>query len=40
VLRAATYLGVRDEEIERAIAAIPHALHRSPATKKATATAT
>jgi threonine aldolase len=40
VLRAATYLGISDEDVERAIEAIPQALYRSPATKKATATAT
>jgi threonine aldolase len=40
VLRVATYLGVTDEDVERAIEAIPQALYRSPATKKATATAT
>ena len=40
VLRVATYLGVTDEDMERAIEAIPQALYRSPATKKATATAT
>jgi threonine aldolase len=39
VLRAATYLGISDEDVELAIDAIPQALHRSPATKKATATA-
>jgi threonine aldolase len=40
VLRVATYLGVTDEDVERAIDAIPRALYRSPATKKAAATAT
>jgi threonine aldolase len=40
VLRAATYLGISDEDVERAIEAIPAALYRSPAMKKATATAT
>jgi threonine aldolase len=40
VLRAATYLGITDDDVERAIDAIPEALHRSPATRKATATAT
>jgi threonine aldolase len=40
VLRAATYLGISDEDVERAIEAIPRALYRSPAMKKATATAT
>jgi threonine aldolase len=40
VVRVATYLGVTDEDVERAIAAIPQALYRSPAMKKATATAT
>jgi threonine aldolase len=40
VLRAATYLGVSDEDVEQAIEAIPQALYRSPAMKKATATAT
>jgi threonine aldolase len=40
VLRAATYLGVSDEDVTRAVEAIPEALYRSPATKKAAATAT
>jgi threonine aldolase len=40
VLRAATYLGISDEDVERAIDAISKALYRSPATKKATATTT
>jgi threonine aldolase len=40
VLRAATYLGISDEDVERAIDAIPQALYRSPATRKATATTT
>jgi threonine aldolase len=40
VLRAATYLGVTDEDVDRAIDAIPRALYRSPATKKAAAAAT
>ena len=40
VLRVATYLGISDEDVERAVDAIPQALYRSPATKKATATAT
>jgi threonine aldolase len=40
VLRVATYLGISEEDVERAIDAIPQALYRSPATKKATATAT
>jgi threonine aldolase len=40
VLRAATYVGITDEDIERAIEAIPQALYRSPAMKKAKATAT
>jgi threonine aldolase len=40
VLRAATYLGISDEDLERAIEAIPQALYRSPATRKATATTT
>jgi threonine aldolase len=40
VLRAATYLGIGDAEIERAIDVIPRALYRSPARKKATATVT
>jgi threonine aldolase len=40
VLRVATYLGITDEDVERALDAIPGALYRSPATRKATATAT
>lgn len=42
VLRAVTHLGVTDEEIEQAIEIAPQALRdqRSPAAKKATATAT
>jgi threonine aldolase len=40
VLRVATYLGVTDDDVERAIEAIPQALYRSPAIRKATATAT
>jgi threonine aldolase len=40
VLRAATYLGVSDEDVERAVKAIPQALYRSPAMRKATATTT
>jgi threonine aldolase len=40
VLRAATYLGVGDEDVERAVDAIARALYRSPAMRKATATAT
>jgi threonine aldolase len=40
VLRAATYLGISDDDVERAIEAIAQALYRSPARKKATATAT
>jgi threonine aldolase len=40
VLRAATYLGISDEDVERAIEGIPQALYRSPAMRKATATTT
>jgi threonine aldolase len=40
VLRAATYLGIGDEDVERAVEAIARALYRSPAMRKATATAT
>jgi threonine aldolase len=40
VLRAATYLGITDDDVARAIEVIPQALYRSPAMKKATATAT
>jgi threonine aldolase len=40
VLRAATYLGIGDDDVERAIGAVSDALYRSPARKKATATAT
>lgn len=40
VLRAVTHLGVTDDEIERAIEIAPKALYRSPAAKKAAATAT
>jgi threonine aldolase len=40
VLRVATYLGITDEDVERALDAIPGALYRSPAIRKATATAT
>ena len=40
VLRAVTHLGVTDEEIEQAIEIAPQALGRSPAAKKAAATAT
>ena len=40
VLRVATYLGVSDEDVDRAAEAIPRALYRSPARKKATATTT
>jgi threonine aldolase len=40
VLRAATYLGITDADVDRAVDAIADALYRSPATKKATATAT
>jgi threonine aldolase len=42
ILRAVTHLGVTDEDIEQAIEIAPQALRgqRSPATKKATATAT
>jgi threonine aldolase len=40
VLRAVTHLGVTDDEIEQAIEIAPKALYRSPAAKKAAATAT
>jgi threonine aldolase len=40
VLRAATYLGITDEDVERAVEAIARALYRSPAIRKAAATAT
>jgi threonine aldolase len=40
VLRAATYLGIGDDDVERAVDAISETLYLSPATKKATATAT
>jgi threonine aldolase len=40
VLRAVTHLGVGDDEIEQAIEIAPKALYRSPAAKKAAATAT
>jgi threonine aldolase len=40
VLRAATYMGISDDDVERAIEAIPQALYRSPAMKKATASPT
>jgi threonine aldolase len=40
VLRAVTHLGVTDEQIEQAIEIAPKALYRSPAAKKAAATAT
>jgi threonine aldolase len=40
VLRALTHLGVTDEDIEQAIEIAPKALYRSPAAKKAAATAT
>ena len=40
VLRAATYLGISDEDVEQAVEAIARALYRSPAMRKATATAT
>jgi threonine aldolase len=40
VLRAVTHLGVSDEDIEQAIEIAPKALYRSPAAKKAAATAT
>jgi threonine aldolase len=40
VLRAVTHLGVSDDDIERAIEIAPKALYRSPAAKKAAATAT
>jgi threonine aldolase len=40
VLRVATYLGITDDDVERALDAIPGALYRSPAIRKATATTT
>jgi threonine aldolase len=40
VLRTATYLGITDDDVERALEAIPAALYRSPAMRKATATTT
>jgi threonine aldolase len=40
VLRALTHLGVTDQDIEQAIEIAPKALYRSPAAKKAAATAT
>jgi threonine aldolase len=40
VLRVATYLGITDDDVERALEAIPAALYRSPAMRKATATTT
>jgi threonine aldolase len=40
VLRAATYLGITDDDVEQALDAIRGALYRSPAMRKATATAT
>jgi threonine aldolase len=40
VLRAATYLGIGDDDVERAPDAIAGALYRSPAIRKATATTT
>jgi threonine aldolase len=40
VLRLATYRGITDDDVERALDAIPGALYRSPAIRKATATAT
>ena len=40
VLRAVTHLGITDDEIEQAIEIAPKALYRSPAAKKAAATAT
>jgi threonine aldolase len=40
VLRAVTHLGVSDDDIEQAIEIAPKALYRSPAAKKAAATAT
>jgi threonine aldolase len=42
ILRAVTHLGITDDDIEQAIEIVPKALldQRSPATKKATATAT
>ena len=39
-LRVATYLGITDDDVERALEAIPAALYRSPAMRKATATTT
>ena len=40
VLRAATHLGITDADVDGALDAIPQAFYRSPASKKATATAT
>ena len=40
VLRIATYLGITDDDVGAAIDAIPRGLYRSPAARKAAATAT